>query len=89
MPDTCGSLVHMRNFRPAVDERSVRKPAPATDTSVYSSAWDSRACGDEADGGSFLMHNAKLATLKLKQVIMHNYRDSGPSGLRPILWINA
>ncbi len=36
----------MRNFRPAVDDLS-----PATDTSVYSDALGSLACGDEADGG--------------------------------------
>ena len=53
MPDRQASGTHMRKFPPAVDERSVRKPAPATDTSVYSFALDSRACGDEADGGSF------------------------------------
>ncbi len=34
----------MRNFRPAVDDHS-----PATDTSVYSDALGSLACGDEAD----------------------------------------
>ncbi len=34
----------MRNFRPAVDDHS-----PATDTSVYSDALGSPACGDEAD----------------------------------------
>ena len=48
-----GLCSHMRNFRPAVDERS-----PATDTSVYSSALGSRVCGDEADEVLCLMHNA-------------------------------
>ena len=42
-----GLCSHMRNFRPAVDERS-----PATDTSVYSDALGHLACGDEADEGS-------------------------------------
>ncbi len=40
-----GRSTHMRNFRPAVDDHS-----PATDTSVYSDALGSLACGDEADG---------------------------------------
>ncbi len=39
-----GLCSHMRNFRPAVDDHS-----PATDTSVYSDALGSPACGDEAD----------------------------------------
>ncbi|MDE6638148.1 MAG: hypothetical protein K2K32_07935 [Muribaculaceae bacterium] len=39
-----GLSTHMRNFRQAVDEHT-----PATDTSVYSEALGSLACGDEAD----------------------------------------